>query len=232
MGARTVNWTTLRSSAGATPADEGLRERKKRLMRQQLSDTATEMFMERGFDAVRVSEIAEACGVSEKTVFNYFPTKESLVLDRWESTAESLRSGLADVGTSPVEAVQRILAANLEDLLSWLDDQEDQALARSAMHRFVELARATPALRAHQRDALDRVVAVVAEVVAERGGLTPDAPEPQIAATALVGLWNVQDRAVKRHLDGRGLNEVREGVTAEVRRAARIVEEGLGSLPA
>src|SRR5689334_11485929 len=60
---------------------EGLRERKKRLLRQQLSDTATRMFIERGFDAVRVTEVAEACGVSDKTVFNYFPTKEALVLD-------------------------------------------------------------------------------------------------------------------------------------------------------
>ena len=41
--------------------------------------------MERGFDAVRVAEIAEACGVSEKTAFNYFPIKESLILDRLES---------------------------------------------------------------------------------------------------------------------------------------------------
>ena len=78
---------------------EGLRERKKRLMRQQLSDTATQMFMERGFDAVRVTEIAEACGVSEKTVFNYFPTKESLILDRLEATVASLRAGLADPGS-------------------------------------------------------------------------------------------------------------------------------------
>lgn len=46
---------------------EGLRERKKRQMRQQLTDTATEMFVERGFDTVRVAEIAEVCGVSEKT---------------------------------------------------------------------------------------------------------------------------------------------------------------------
>jgi AcrR family transcriptional regulator len=44
------------------------------------------MFMERGFDAVRVAEVAEACGVSEKTVFNYFPTKESLILDRLDAT--------------------------------------------------------------------------------------------------------------------------------------------------
>src|SRR5258708_38446986 len=83
---------------------EGLRERKKRLMRRQLSDTATEMFVERGFDAVRVAEVAEACGVSEKTVFNYFPTKESLVLDLPDATMAALRSDLAEPGVAPVQA--------------------------------------------------------------------------------------------------------------------------------
>jgi AcrR family transcriptional regulator len=63
-----------------------LREDKKRQMRRQLSDTATRMFLERGFDGVRVAEVARACGVSEKTVFNYFPTKEALLLDRRDAT--------------------------------------------------------------------------------------------------------------------------------------------------
>src|ERR1035441_6238774 len=98
MSARTVEWTVPRSPGTGVPEAEGLRERKKRLMRQQLSDTATLMFMERGFDAVRVAEIADACGVSEKTVFNYFPTKEALILDRLESTMASLRVGLAEPG--------------------------------------------------------------------------------------------------------------------------------------
>jgi len=96
MTMRTVDWTAPRAPGTAAAEAEGLRERKKRLMRQQLSDTATQMFMDRGFDAVRVTEIAEACGVSEKTVFNYFPTKESLLLDRLEATVSSLRTGLAD----------------------------------------------------------------------------------------------------------------------------------------
>src|SRR6195256_5661818 len=101
MDTQTASWPT-----GNAPADqaEGLRERKKRLMRQQLSDTATRMFLERGFDHVRVAEVAEACGVSEKTVFNYFPTKESLVLDRLESTVAALRSGLAEPGIPTLAA--------------------------------------------------------------------------------------------------------------------------------
>ena len=105
------------------PPAEGLRERKKRLMRQQLSDTATQMFLERGFDAVRVAEVAEACGVSEKTVFNYFPTKESLVLDRLETTVASLRAGLADPGIPPVKAALHILDGELSGLTSWLASQ-------------------------------------------------------------------------------------------------------------
>src|SRR5580698_8684830 len=97
----------------AEPADEGLRERKKRLMRRQLSDAATRMFTERGFDAVRVAEVAAACGVSEKTVFNYFPTKESLVLDRLEPAMASLRTRLADARVAPVEAALAILEREL-----------------------------------------------------------------------------------------------------------------------
>src|ERR1700690_2923456 len=111
MNLRTVDWTAPRIPG--TGGAEGLRERKKRLLRQQLSDTATEMFMERGFDHVRVTQIAEACGVSEKTVYNYFPTKESLILDRWDTTIASLRTHLADRGVRPAEAALRILAGEL-----------------------------------------------------------------------------------------------------------------------
>ena len=89
MSTGTPEWPVPPATAAGAPEAAGLRERKKRLMRQQLSDTATRMFLDRGFAAVRVTEIAEACGVSEKTVFNYFPTKESLILDRLESTMAS-----------------------------------------------------------------------------------------------------------------------------------------------
>src|SRR4030081_1866989 len=96
MSTPTAGWAASPPPDTSGQHAGGLRERKKRLIRQQGSDTATQMFLERGFDAVRVSEIAEACGVSEKTVFNYFPTKESLVLDRWDATMAALRTGLAD----------------------------------------------------------------------------------------------------------------------------------------
>src|SRR3954465_1182595 len=194
-------------------------------MRRRLSDTAARLCLQHGFDAFRVADVAEACGVSEQTVFNYFPTKESLVLDRWEATSASLRSSLADAGVSPVEAVLRIVAGELGDLLSWIEGQEDPVRARVTMRRFTELVEATPALRAHQREAQDQVVAVAAGILAERIGMSPDDPEPRIAAVALVGLWDVKAGAVKRNLYGDfGLDEVRERVLAEVHRAAQVVD--------
>ena len=109
MSRQAPDWTRDATVSSA----EGLRERKKRLMRQQLSDTATAMFLERGFDAVRVAEVAEACGVSEKTVFNYFPVKEALVMDRLEGTLAALRAGLADPALTPVQAALVILDREL-----------------------------------------------------------------------------------------------------------------------
>jgi AcrR family transcriptional regulator len=232
MTPRTVDWTTAASATARAAAGagrpEGLRERKKRLMRQQLSDTATEMFVERGFDAVRVAEIAEACGVSEKTVFNYFPTKESLVLDRWDATMTALRTGLADDSVPPVETALRILVGELHGMTAWLDAQTDTAEAVEKYQRFGTLLRSTPSLRAHQRDMTDQLVAATTEILARRIGAEPDDPEAHIAATALIGLWDVQFRALRKHLvPSQPPADVRDAVTADVTRAARLLETGL-----
>ena len=229
MNTRTVDWTALRRRE-EEPAGEGLRERKKRLLRQRLSDTATEMFLERGFDAVRVAEIAEACGVSEKTVFNHFPTKESLVLDLGETTLDSLRTTLPNPDLSPVEAVLEILSAELAAITSWLAAQPNPAEAKAALLRFAALTRSTPSLRAYHRDMTDQQVTVAAEILAQRAGTTPEAPEPRIAAAALLALWPLQFQALHRHLNRAETPErLYEEVTAEVRRAARLLDTGLGS---
>ena len=226
---------------------DGLRERKKRVMRQQLSDTATRMFLERGFDSVRVAEVADVCGVSEKTVFNYFPVKEALIMDRLEGTLAALRTGLGDRGQGPVEAVLAILAGELGGMTGLLrgprevgasdagvgrDAGAEEAVRRQAVRRFGDLIRATPALRAYQADMMERSISVATGILAARAGLTPDDPEPQIAARALLGLWRVQADSLRKHLDHAATPaRLHELVTADVRRAARIVETGLQVLP-
>ncbi|KQQ43981.1 TetR family transcriptional regulator [Nocardioides sp. Leaf307] len=59
----------------------GLREDKKQAAWQEIRGAAWRLFAERGFDAVSVEEIAGAAGVSRSTFFNYFRTKEAVVVD-------------------------------------------------------------------------------------------------------------------------------------------------------
>jgi len=225
-----VDWADLQDH-DEQDSGEGLRERKKRLLRQQLSDTATEMFLERGFDAVKVVEVAAACDVSEKTVYNYFPTKESLILDRWEGTMAAIRTALADTGVSPVDAVLRILADELGALAAWLATQPDLAGATSSVRRFGELIATTPALRAYQTGTLTELTAVAAETLAGRYGLSPDDPEPQIAAIALLGLWHIHFRALGKYLDGTATPaQVEQAVSREVERAGKLIAAGLRTL--
>jgi AcrR family transcriptional regulator len=210
---------------------EGLRERKKRLLRQRLSDTATEMFLDRGFDAVRVIEVAAACDVSEKTVYNYFPTKESLILDRWEATTAAIQAGIADTRVSPVDAVLRILAGELGALTAWLRAQPDLSEATAAVRRFGQLIASTPALRSYQSDTLTGLTEVAAQALAGRYGLSADEPEPQVAAVALLGLWHIHFRALGKYLDGTvALDQVEKAVSGEVERAGQLIADGLRRL--
>jgi AcrR family transcriptional regulator len=210
---------------------EGLRARKKRLLRQQLSDTATRMFMERGFEAVRVVEVAEACGVSDKTVFNYFPAKEALVLDRLEGTIAALRAALATPGLAPLDAALHVLDVELTAMTAMLASRDDPAEAMGQMKRFGDLIHDTPSLRAYQSDMMERFVTEAAGLLAARTGMSPDDPEPQVIARTLLGLWHVQAASLRRHLDGDPRPaRILEAVTGDVQRAALLIEPVVNAL--
>jgi AcrR family transcriptional regulator len=206
--------------------DEGLRERKKRITRQLISDTATWLFCERGFDRVRVAEIAAEVGVSEKTVFNYFPTKESLVFDQEEDLVAGVREALTDrgPGVSPTGA----MVAFIERECAHLD-----ALGPEFYPLFLAFGRMvedTPALRAARQELSGKLVAVAREALAESAGLDPRDPEPAVAAQALISLWDIQFTSRKRHIEsGVTAGGLREAVLDDTRRAARLLDTGLWS---
>ena len=221
----------LRDGAGRPP--EGLRDRKKRLTRQAISDAATTMFLERGFDAVRVAEIAAVSGVSEKTVYNYFPTKESLLLDREDAIGDAIRTALGQRAAtrSLVAAALEVLDRDLAELAAHWKGEEGPGLA--TLQRFAGLIDDTPSLRGAHQDMMSRLVQVAAAALAERAGVSPDDPEPQMAANAVLGLWHVQFGALRRHArSGLPLHEVLATTSAEVRRAARLIDSGLWAFSA
>jgi hypothetical protein len=80
---------------------------------------------------------------------------------------------------------------------------------------------------------MDQFTAVAAAILAERAQMSPDDPEPQIAATALLGLWRIQFQALSKYLDGtRTPAQVHQAVTADVHRAAQLIDTGLNSFAA
>jgi len=88
----------------------------------------------------------------------------------------------------------------------------------------------TPALQAAFAAMQRRLTDVVAAALAERAGVDPEDPEPQLAATIVLGLWQTQFRAFQRYADARlPLDEARDAVRGDVHRAARVANSGLSS---
>ena len=122
----------------------GLRERKKARTREALQEAAMDLFTRQGFDGTTVEEIADACEVSPRTFFRYFPTKEDVLFADTEERRERLLAVLADqpAGDPPfvvLHAAMRALA---------LDYRDDRA-ALVARSKIVE---ASPQLQVYKAE--------------------------------------------------------------------------------
>ncbi|WTU53344.1 TetR/AcrR family transcriptional regulator [Streptomyces sp. NBC_00057] len=142
-----------------------LRERKKQLTYQAVSDAAIAMFLERGFDKVSVAEVAAAADISKPTLFRYFPTKEDLALHRFadhEDEAARVVAARADT-ESPLDALRRHFLDGLErrDPVTGLCDAPE-VLA------FMRLLYGTPSLVARMYAYQGRSEAALAGALGDR----------------------------------------------------------------
>jgi AcrR family transcriptional regulator len=156
----------------------GLRERKKAETRRSIQEHALRLFLDKGYDATTVEEIAAAAGVSHMTFFRYFPTKQAVVEndDYDPLIAEVIRARPA--GEPPLTAIHRALSAALRAM---------PAAEMSTLLTRARLISGVPALRAGQLDAQRATRALFAEATAGRGALSVF--ERQVlAATALTAL--------------------------------------------
>ncbi|MFF3919373.1 TetR/AcrR family transcriptional regulator [Streptomyces sp. NPDC001852] len=191
-----------------------LRERKKRATRQRISDIATGLFVDRGFDAVPVAEVARAAGVSAMTVFNYFPRKEDLFLDRIPQAVELVAVAVRErrPDETPLAALHRLAIRLLEERhpLSGVGE------------RFLPFWRtviASPALRARAREGVEEVERSLAEALAGTG-----APDPHLLAALTVAAYRtVFVASARRLLAGDPVQEV-------ARDHRRCLESAFGAL--
>ncbi|MFI9614348.1 TetR/AcrR family transcriptional regulator [Streptomyces sp. NPDC052023] len=157
----------------------GLRERKKQRMYQVVSDLAIGLFLEKGFDAVPVAEIAAAAEISKPTLFRYFPAKEDLVLHRIADHEGEAARVVGEGAEAPLVALRRHFLDGLErfDPVTGLND-EPGVLA------FHGLLYGTPALVARLYQYLERSEVALAEALG--GGLDARLAAGQIVAVQRV----------------------------------------------
>jgi AcrR family transcriptional regulator len=162
--------------------------------RARIIEVAARLFLARGFDDVTVAEIAREAGVSSVTVFNHFPRKEDLFLDRSADAVDALRSAVRDRGDAgPIDALHAATVRLADDRhpLSGLDE-------RSAP--FFRTVAGSPALIARARGIAAELQAVLESELRADARFPGDAR--LLAAFFLAGYAGVLVETARRAMDG------------------------------
>lgn len=210
-------------------AQPGRRARKKAATRQEISNRATELFAERGFDAVTVAEIAEAADVSVKTVFNHFATKEELFFDRVGAVREALETAVTarPPGVTVVEALRRLFADHrvpLPEVPGWGLLEDPAAYER--FRRWVVTEHAAAALRARRLVLAEEFTRDLTRTLARALELPEADDRASVLAAMVVGAMGLRERTYAAAL-------LEEAPAAEVEaRVRRVVDEAFGRIAA
>ncbi|MEU4417227.1 TetR/AcrR family transcriptional regulator [Nocardia salmonicida] len=201
----------------------GLRARKKQQTREHISDRATALFLERGFDRVTIAEVAAAADVAKMTVTNYFPRKEDLALDLGEVYIEQLAAIVRgrEPGQSALAALRHAYLAAVA--------AHDQLIGFSG-EPFARMIADSPALTARVRDFNDDRQVALAVALAAETGAAPDDITPRVAAAQLAGVLRVLfDEVTRRTLAGEADTEIAAALTRDAEIAFDALEPGLGN---
>ncbi|WP_116953018.1 TetR/AcrR family transcriptional regulator [Jiangella endophytica] len=173
----------------------GVREARKQQTREQIAATALRLFADRGFEAVSVAEVARTAGVTEKTVFNHFATKEDLVY----SGDQRFETALVDAidARPPGTPVAGAVGAFLLDRYAGFGDDPRRRARQAVLARLVT---GSPALQARERQLLARYAATLREHIARELGVDDDEDDlrPQVIAEALIAAHGTVIGAFRR----------------------------------
>jgi len=175
----------------------GLRERKKAQTRQHIADTAARLFGARGYDQVSVVDVARAAEVSDQTVYNYFPAKQDLVLDRAAEYSERYRRTVVErpSGTSPAAALRVLAREHVERHRGTELDE-----ARGALPA---MCASSPTVRRYSLEMCDDHAEIVATAITETcPGLHPAVARARAAALMSV-FQMIADHIGRSVLEGR-----------------------------
>lgn len=200
---------------------EGLRERKKRETRETIIKAALRLFARRGFDAVTVAEIARAAKVSEKTVFNYFATKEDLVFGAGEARTAALVATIR--AREPGESIVAPFRRWTEEFL----DQVEHGPLEDVL-LVPRLVRSSEALRNRLFLGWEREATELTPILAEEARGLPGDLAPAVVARTLAWTHRVVFRAaLTRLLAGEDQARVAADLRVEAARTYDLLDGGL-----
>lgn len=179
------------SDLKSSGAREGLRSRKRRETRQRISSSALALFLEKGFEATTVDEIAAAADVSKRSFFDYFPSKEEVIAAWQDEFGQALADAVAarPAGEPMTRTVEEALIATIIAHIT----PRSMAIA--------QLIRGTPALRAREQVKYVRLEQRLCEALAARCGEEDRLKARLLAMTAIGGMrvagevWQESGRA-------------------------------------
>jgi len=170
------------------------RSQQKRETAQALQDAAMARFVKDGFEATTIEDIARDAGVSRRTFFRYFPTKEELILSQFEEMGTII---FDEIRCRP-KSEGPMLA--LRNGFRTLDVQD--AAQRRRMDLLGWLIAETPALRGLMLLRQERWEAEIADRLAERLGKPHGDPVARLVAAAGYAAFRVA--SLKNNMSGRG----------------------------
>ena len=196
---------------GAGTANQmGLRERKRQQTRQELISAAMRLFEARGYEQTTVAEIATAAGVSTKTFFNYFASKDEVLFPHLSRRIEAAVALIEQ--RRPDDQMADVLVSAMQHMLAdALTEEVDGGLAAVRLPMIMSV----PAVQAAT---LHRYFLAETELAGALHRAYSDALDPA-AAAAVIG--SVMGAAIAA-----ALVRLQEGGTAEQLRAA--VESAIG----
>ncbi|HEY0247837.1 MAG TPA: TetR/AcrR family transcriptional regulator [Gryllotalpicola sp.] len=164
----------------------GLRDRTRRAVQKEITDAANTLFVERGYEATTIDDIAAAVGMSQRSVFRYFATKEEIVVGKFDFVAEQMLDVLR--GRPVDEPVWDSLRRVFDLLVPYVDAPGHHEVAEP-MQRIVF---DTPALFASYLQKLqlmqDGVVTALTERAETAGApYASDDPAPRVITAAAFG---------------------------------------------
>ena len=159
-----------------TPIARGLRERKKQKTRESIQREAMRLFEKQGYEQTTIEQIAAAVEISPSTFFNYFPSKEDVVL--YDAYDPILASLLAERPAD--EALSIAFRRVLEAMGDIFDRDRDIILARGRL--WFE----APALRARLWEELEKAEMFMSAQIAARSGRDANDFETRVTVTVMV----------------------------------------------